>query len=109
MTRAATPEEIDERIDRLRRMGNLPIRQQLGIRPLVIEPDQVIEEMDIRAWLHDERGEVAPGSLGLLVDAVLGRAVMVAVPIDISMATSHLHIELLRPIPRDAKMIRCVA
>jgi len=47
--------------------------------------------------------------MGLLVDAVLGRGVMVAVPIDMSMATSHIHIELLRPIPSEAKMLRCVA
>jgi|GEM_PF-1653128 len=109
MIQTATPEEIRERIDRLRQMGSVPIRRDLGIRTVAIDHEQIIEEMDVGTWLHDERGQVAPGSLGLLVDAVLGRGVMVAVPIDMTMATSHLHIELLRPIPGDATVIRCVA
>src|SRR4051794_14016953 len=109
MPQTANPQDIEGRIDRLRQMGDFPIRQELGVRSVAIEQDQVIDEMDIGTWLHDERGEVAPGSMGLLVDAVLGRGVMVAVPIDMSMATSHIHIELLRPIPSEAKMLRCVA
>ena len=102
-----SPEEIEERVERMREMSLVAIRRELGITSVAIEPDQIIEEMDVQPWRYDSRGEVAPGALGLLVDAVLGRSVMVAVPIDMGMATSHLHLELLRPIPADTKMLRC--
>ncbi|MCU1346493.1 MAG: hypothetical protein JWL70_2759 [Acidimicrobiia bacterium] len=96
-----------DRLEQMRHMSSLPIRQELGLRSVIIDHDRVVEEMDIAPWLRDQHGEVATGALGLLVDAVLGRSVMVAVADDISMATSHLHMELLRPIPRDTTMITC--
>jgi uncharacterized protein (TIGR00369 family) len=101
---------VSEAFDRHRERLQLvtgPMRIAVGIRSIVMEIDRVVEEMDVADWHLDHRGLMAPGALGLLVDAVLSRSVMVAADENLRMATSHLHLELLRPIPRGSSIVSC--
>jgi len=101
-----TPEQFDVHAERLRLVTGA-MREAMGIRTLVMQPDRVVEEMEVQRWHRDHRGQMVPGALGLLVDAALSRAVMVAAAEEQRMATSHLHLELLRPIPAGTVVVRC--
>ncbi|MCU1345057.1 MAG: Thioesterase superfamily protein [Acidimicrobiia bacterium] len=97
--------------DYLERLGatGVAMRDTLGLRSVALARDQVVEEMDVAPWHLDQYAEMAPGALGLLADAALSRAVMAAGPDDTRMATSHLHVELLRAIPKGTSLVRCTA
>ncbi len=51
------------------------------------------------ATLLDQDGATAAGALAVLADGVLGLAATFGVPQVMGMVTTHLHLELLRPLP----------
>jgi acyl-CoA thioesterase len=51
------------------------------------------------ATLLDQDGAVATGALAVLADGVLGFAITFGLPQVMGMATTHLHLELVRPLP----------
>ncbi|WP_262322383.1 PaaI family thioesterase [Acidiferrimicrobium sp. IK] len=63
------------------------------------------QRMQIPDWLRDRSGAVVPGALGLVTDSVLGGSVMSLVEKGMSMVTSHLHFEVLAPIPIDTTVM----
>ncbi len=54
------------------------------------------------ATLLDQDGVTAAGALAVLADGVLGFAATFGVPQVMGMVTTHLHLELLRPLPAGA-------
>jgi uncharacterized protein (TIGR00369 family) len=91
------------------RVGTIPALRSAGIRALRVEPLLVESAMQLPAWCGDERGEPAPGILGVLVDSAIGCAVATAIGDGRSLVTSHLHLELLRPLPRECDVVTCEA
>jgi uncharacterized protein (TIGR00369 family) len=55
--------------------------------------------MCVPATLLDQEGVTAPGVLAVLADGVLGFAITFGVVAVQGMVTTHLHLELLRPLP----------
>jgi uncharacterized protein (TIGR00369 family) len=101
-------EERDARLHGLReRVDVVPARATAGIRAVRVEAGHTQYAMDVPDWIHDADGRAAPGALGILVDTAVGTAVMTAVAGHRAMATSHLHLELLRPIPAGTRTITC--
>lgn len=87
-------------VEELEASGQLiPAREAAGIRPVSAAEGVAVQVMHTPAWLCDEGGTVLAGALGVLVDTVLGTAVMSTVPAGMAMVTSHLHIEMLSAIP----------
>jgi len=80
-----------------RTMG-IPARRAAGVHLVTLEPGFSHWEMTVPAWMTEPDGSVPPGALGILVDATLGTAVMSAAPSGLSMVTSHLQLEVLRPL-----------
>jgi len=89
-----------------RHLTNVPVRESTGLRTVATAARYALHEMDVAPWLTDERGAVVPGALGILADSVLGAAVMTTVPIERGMVTSHLHLELLQPLPPGITRLR---
>src|SRR6476620_783973 len=61
------------------------------------------------AWMLDGGGALASGGIAVLTDSTLGNAIMTNVPAGRGIVTSHLHLELLRPVPAGPGELRCVA
>jgi uncharacterized protein (TIGR00369 family) len=57
----------------------------------------------------DGDGALPAGGLAVLVDSALGNAIMTNQPSQWGLVTSHLHLELLRPVPGGAGELTCVA
>jgi uncharacterized protein (TIGR00369 family) len=76
---------------------------------VTIEAGRVIDQMVVPPTLLDQHGTLAPGALAILADSALGWAVMSTMPAEAGMATSHLHLELLRPIAAGTTRLTCTA
>ena len=76
-----------------------------GLAELGAAPLRTLQQMEAPPWMRDHQGAIAPGGLAILSDSALGYAVMSTVPLARGMATSHLHLELLRSPPRRCR--RC--
>ncbi len=86
---------------------SIPAWSSGGLRQIEVAARRCVHEMDVPASLRDADGAVAPGALAILSDSTLGFAVMTTVPTPLTMATSHLHLELLRAMPSTATVLRC--
>jgi uncharacterized protein (TIGR00369 family) len=89
-----------------RDLGRIAARESAGMREVELEPRRSVQEMLIPRWLTDHEGAVVAGALGIIADSALGTAVMSTVPLGQGMVTSHLHLELLQPIPPGTSMLR---
>jgi len=107
MTESEEPQFVSAR----RRAGmrrEIPAWKTAGLGESLLSDRRAEQEMRVAPWMCDASGDVATGMLAVLCDSVVARAVMSTVPIEKGMATSHLHLELLRPIPRAALSLRCI-
>ena len=95
---------FDRRLDR--RQWEIPAWHTGGLSAVETLPRRCVHEMTIPSGLRDQFGAVAAGALGILCDSALGYAVMTTVPLPGGMATSHLHLELIRPLPADTNVLR---
>ena len=86
---------------------SIPAWSSGGLRQVEVAARRCVHEMDVPSSLRDADGAVAPGALAILSDSTLGFAVMTTVPTPLTMATSHLHLELLRAMPSTATVLRC--
>jgi uncharacterized protein (TIGR00369 family) len=66
-------------------------------------------EMVTGPWLRHESGEAAAGSLGVLLDDVLGQAVLIARTEHQWSVTTELAFDLLAPVPVDGTTVRAHA
>ena len=88
-------------------MPHIPARVVAGLDDPVAIGDRVVSHMAVSTALRDSRGALIPGALAILADWCLGVAV-----IDSdhpAMLTTHLHLELLEPVPGHSTMLRCSA
>ena len=92
----------------LERATNIPARGACGVSPIALEVGRSEWRMDTPTWMTDADGTIGPGTLGVLVDATLGTCVMSAVPTGWAMVTSHLQLEVLRPICPEIVTLTCV-
>jgi uncharacterized protein (TIGR00369 family) len=76
---------------------------------VTVEAGRVVDQMVVPPTLLDQHGALAPGALAILADSALGWAVMSTMPAEAGMATSHLHLELLRPINPGTTRLTCTA
>jgi uncharacterized protein (TIGR00369 family) len=89
------------------RRGEIPAWATAGLVEIGAAPLRTLQQMDVPAWMRDHTGGIAIGCLAILSDSALGYAVMSTVPEGRGMATSHMHIEVLRPLPADASVLYC--
>ncbi len=89
------------------RRGEIPAWATAGLAEIGAAPFRTLQQMNVPDWMRDPTGGIAPGGLAILSDSALGYAVMSTVAAGRGMATSHMHIEVLRPLPADASVLYC--
>jgi acyl-coenzyme A thioesterase PaaI-like protein len=90
----------------LRPVRPIPVREEAGIRDDGLWDGGAAQALVVPEWLRDKTGAVVPGAIGMLADSVLGSAVMSSVAPQLSMVTSHLHLEIPGMIPPVTDEIR---
>ncbi|MFI5040890.1 MAG: hotdog fold thioesterase [Acidimicrobiales bacterium] len=89
MTRAGTS----------RTLPHIPARAMAGVEQIEAGVGRSVDGMHVPEVLLDQDGVLATGALAILADTALGTAVVSTLPDEMGMVTSHLHLELLRPVP----------
>jgi acyl-CoA thioesterase len=77
----------------------VPALETVGIDAISRGGAMTTCRMRAPATLLDQDGAPATGALAVLADGVLGFAITFGLPQVMGMATTHLHLELLRPLP----------
>src|SRR5438445_2252702 len=86
----------------------IPARRVAGVEVVELLPGFSHWHMDIPAWMTEADGSLPPGALGILIDATLGTSVMSAARPGLSMVTSHLQLEVLRPLTAGDGPLTCI-
>ena len=90
------------------RTMRIPARRVAGVVVVELARGFSHWEMAIPEWMTELDGSVPAGALGILIDATLGTAVMSAVGSGLSMVTSHLQLEVLRPLEATDGPLTCI-
>src|SRR5439155_17104467 len=90
------------------RTMRIPARRVAGVVVVELARGFSHWEMAIPEWMTELDGSVPAGALGILIDATLGTAVMSAVGPGLSMVTSHLQLEVLRPLEATDGPLTCI-
>jgi len=88
---------------------DIPAWHAVGMRRVHLGSGEWVQEMDSQLGLLDQDGRLAPGALAVLADSALGYAAARAAPPGLGMVTTHLHLELPGPVPRELTTVRCSA
>lgn len=73
--------------------------QVLGVTPAVQDGERLSASMPIRPFLAGPGGRVGAGCLGVLIDNVIGYAVMLRRPPDMWSVTTEMTLDMARPVP----------
>src|SRR5438105_14686957 len=92
----------------LDRVMTIPARRVAGVAVVELVPGFSHWQMVIPVWMTELDGSVPAGALGILIDATLGTAVMSAAGEGLSMVTSHLQLEVLRPLMATDGPLTCI-
>jgi len=88
-----------------RPIPRVPALETVGIEGIARGTSATTARMQAPATLLDQDGVTATGALAVLADGVLGFAITFGLGQAVGMVTTHLHLELLRPMPAGAIML----
>ena len=80
-----------------------------GIGPIVAEPGQARASMPTGPWLRGPGSRPSPAGLGVLLDDVLGQAVLSSRPAGLWAVTTELNIDVAAPLPVDGQEVTAAA
>ena len=73
--------------------------------PVVGDALRAVGSMKTGPWSTDLHSRPAVGSLGVLVDDVLGFSIAAATPLGKATVTTQIHLDMLRPVPVDGSAV----
>ncbi|MCQ4079180.1 hotdog fold thioesterase [Streptomyces sp. RB6PN25] len=76
---------------------------------LAADGDLVSGSMPTGSWLNGPAGRPTAGALGVLVDEVLGHAIMLEPPVDHWSVSSEISVDICRQIPTDGTLLSAQA
>jgi len=77
--------------------------------PVLAESGRARASMSTGPWLRGRDGRPSPAGLGVLLDDVLGQAVLTARPAGLWSVTTELNIDVAAPLPADGTRVRATA
>lgn len=77
--------------------------------PVRTEPGQASTSMSTGPWLRGHNNRPSPAGLGVILDDVLGQAVLRARPAGLWSVTTELNIDVVAPLPADGQEVRASA
>jgi uncharacterized protein (TIGR00369 family) len=77
--------------------------------PMLVEDDQALASMPTGPWLRGAAGRLSPAGLGVLLDDVLGQAVLIQRPPGLWSVTTELNLDVVAPLPADGSMVSAAA
>src|ERR1700729_3537648 len=77
--------------------------------PMLVEDDQARASMPTGPWLRGRDGRLSPAGLGVLLDDVLGQAVLIKRPAGLWSVTTELNIDVVAPLPADGRPVSATA
>jgi uncharacterized protein (TIGR00369 family) len=80
-----------------------------GIGPIVAGPGQARGSMPTGPWLRGPNNRSSPAGLGVLLDDVLGQAVLSSRPAGLWAVTTELNIDVAAPLPVDGREVSATA
>jgi uncharacterized protein (TIGR00369 family) len=75
------------------------------VGPLTAEPGRARASMPTGPWLGGRGGRLSPAGAGVLLDDVLGQAVLSARPAGHWAVTTELHVDVAAPLPADGQVL----
>jgi uncharacterized protein (TIGR00369 family) len=80
-----------------------------GIGPVLAESGRARASMRTGPWLRGRDGRLSPAGLGVLLDDVLGQAVLIKRPAGLWSVTTELNIDVVAPLPADGRPVSATA
>jgi uncharacterized protein (TIGR00369 family) len=77
--------------------------------PRLAEPGSARATMPTGPWLRGRSGRLSPAGLGVLLDDVLGQAVLSERPAGLWSVTTELNIDVAAPLPADGQLVSATA
>jgi len=77
--------------------------------PVLAESGRARASMSTGPWLRGRDGRPSPAGLGVLLDDVLGQAVLTGRPAGLWSVTTELNIDVAAPLPADGTRVRATA
>jgi uncharacterized protein (TIGR00369 family) len=77
--------------------------------PVLAEPGGARASMPTGPWLRGRGGRLSPAGLGVLLDDVLGQAVLTSRPDGLWSVTTELNIDVAAPLPADGPAVTATA
>jgi len=105
---AMSPEPTFQRDGNRWVMPPIPARDNCGLGDPYLTADGLATDMIIPRHLRDDDSMLAPGALAVLADSAIGFAIITRIERPTGMATSHLHLDILRPfVATDTSVLCC--
>src|ERR1700688_1931344 len=80
-----------------------------GVGPVLAESARARASMPTGPWLRGRDGRLSPAGLGVLLDDVLGQAVLTSRPTGLWSVTTELNIDAAAPLPADGQQLSASA
>jgi uncharacterized protein (TIGR00369 family) len=80
-----------------------------GVGPVLAESGRARASMPAGPWLRGQDGRLSPAGLGVLLDDVLGQAVLIKRPAGLWLVTTELNIDVVAPLPADGPAVSATA
>jgi uncharacterized protein (TIGR00369 family) len=77
--------------------------------PMLVEDGRALASMPTGPWLRGPDGRLSPAGLGVLLDDVLGQAVLIQRPPGLWSVTTELNLDVVAPLPADGPMVSATA
>jgi uncharacterized protein (TIGR00369 family) len=77
--------------------------------PMLVEDGRALASMPTGSWLRGPDGRLSPAGLGVLLDDVLGQAVLIERPAGLWSVTTELNIDVAAPLPADGTGVSATA
>jgi uncharacterized protein (TIGR00369 family) len=80
-----------------------------GVGPMLAESGRARVSMPTGPWLRGRGGRLSPAGLGVLLDDVLGQAVLIERPAGLWSVTTELNLDVVAPLPADGPAVSATA
>jgi uncharacterized protein (TIGR00369 family) len=80
-----------------------------GLGPMLADSGRARVSMPTGSWLRGRNGRLSPAGLGVLLDDVLGQAVLIKRPAGLWSVTTELNIDVVAPLPADGPSVSATA
>jgi uncharacterized protein (TIGR00369 family) len=80
-----------------------------GVGPMLAESGRARVSMPTGPWLRGRDGRLSPAGLGVLLDDVLGQAVLIERPAGLWSVTTELNLDVVAPLPADGPAVSATA